>query len=56
VTEAWYRERVTTLRDLLVGEAERQSQLTSEYTFLGPLRFHVRRLVEECCGAVIVAP
>jgi hypothetical protein len=56
VTEAWYRERVTTLRDLLVGEAERQSQLTSEYTFLGPLRFHVRRLVEERCGAAIVAP
>jgi hypothetical protein len=56
VSEAWYRERVTTLRDLLVGEAERQSQLTSEYTFLGPLRFHVRRLVEERCGAVIVAP
>src|SRR5262249_13952279 len=53
VTEAWYRERAVTMRDLFVGEAERQSRLTSEYTFLGPLRFHVRRVVEERCGAML---
>lgn len=56
VTEDWYRERVTTMRDLFVGEAERQSRLTSEYTFLGPLRHHLHRLIEARCGAAIVAP
>jgi len=47
VTDSWYRERAVTMRDLFHGEAERQSRLTSEYTLLGPLRFHVRRLIEE---------
>jgi hypothetical protein len=52
VSERWYRERATTMRDLFQGEAERQSRLTSEYTFTGPLRFHLHRLIEEHCGAV----
>jgi hypothetical protein len=47
VTAEWYRERLTTMRDMLVGDAERQSRLTSEYTFVGPLRFHLHRLIEE---------
>ena len=55
VTESWYRERVTTMRDLFQGEAERQSRITSEYTFAGPLRFHLHRLIEERCGAVVAA-
>jgi hypothetical protein len=55
VSERWYRERVTTMRDLFRGEAERQSRLTSEYTFAGPLRFHLHRLIEERCGASLAA-
>src|SRR5258708_5173109 len=55
VSESWYRERVTTMRDLFRGEAERQSRITSEYTFAGPLRFHLHRLIEERCGAATVA-
>jgi hypothetical protein len=35
------------MRDLFQGEQERQSRLTSEFTLLAPLRYHVRRLVEE---------
>jgi hypothetical protein len=47
VSEQWYRERAVTMRDLFQGEQERQSRLTSEFTLLAPLRFHLRRLVEE---------
>lgn len=54
VTESWYEERAATLRHLLVGEAERQSRLTSEYTFIGPLRFHLHHLIEERCGAAAI--
>jgi len=50
VTERWYRERADTMTDLLQGENERQSRLTSEFTFLGPLRHHLSLLVEERCG------
>jgi hypothetical protein len=46
VPESWYRERVVTLRDLF-SQYERDSRLTSEYTLLGPLRFHLGRLIEE---------
>lgn len=53
VTETWYQERVTTMRDLFRGEAERQSRLTSEYTFAGPLRFHLHRLIEERCASAV---
>ena len=49
VSEAWYRERVVTLRDLF-NHYERDSRLTSEYTLLGPLRFHLGRLIEERTG------
>ena len=47
VSEQWYRERAVTMRDLFRGEQERQSRLTSEFTLLAPLRFHLQRLVEE---------
>ncbi|HEV2720133.1 MAG TPA: hypothetical protein VG323_08945 [Thermoanaerobaculia bacterium] len=47
VSEQWYRERAGTMRDLFKGEQERQSRLTSEFTLLAPLRYHLRRLVEE---------
>ena len=49
VTEAWFEERAETMRDLFHGETERQSRLTSEYTLIGPLRHHVRRIVAERC-------
>ena len=51
VTETWYEERVTTMRDLFHGEIERQSRITSEYTLLGPLRHHIRRAIGEKCGS-----
>jgi hypothetical protein len=50
VTDAWYEERVKTMRELFHGEVERQSRMTSEYTLLAPLRHHVRRLVAARCG------
>ena len=50
VTDSWYRERAATMIDLFQGEQERESQLTSEYTLLGPLRHYVGRLVAERCG------
>ncbi len=50
VTEQWYQERFMTMRDMMRGEAERQSRLTSHYTLLAPLRFQLERLVAERCG------
>lgn len=47
VSDQWYRERATTMRDLFHGEAERQSRLTSRYTLLEPIRFQLGRLVKE---------
>ncbi len=47
VTEQWYQERADTMVDLLQGENDRQSRLTSQYTFLGPLRHHVSLLIAE---------
>jgi hypothetical protein len=49
VTRSWYEERINTLRDDFAGERERQSQLTSWYTLIGPLRYHVSRLIHERC-------
>lgn len=45
VSQQWYEERATTMRDLFHGEAELQSRLTSEYTLLAPLRHHLGRLI-----------
>lgn len=45
VTKQWYDERATTMRDLFRDENERQSRLTSHYTLLEPLRFHLERLI-----------
>jgi len=46
VSDDWYRERTHTLENEMVGENEAQSRLTSHYTLLAPLRFHIERLVE----------
>lgn len=50
VSDQWYRERANTMRDLFHGEEERQSRLTSRYTLLAPLRFHLERVVRERMG------
>jgi hypothetical protein len=47
VSEQWYAERATTMRDLFRGEQERQSRLTSHYTLIEPLRHHLARVVRE---------
>lgn len=53
VTERWYKERSHTLENEMVGDSERQSRLTSEYTFLGVLRHHLQRLIEEKSGSAL---
>ena len=45
VSDQWYDERATTMRDLFRDENERQSRLTSHYTLLEPLRFHLARIL-----------
>jgi hypothetical protein len=40
VNQQWYDERFQTMMDLF-GEKERLSRLTSEYTLMAPLRFHL---------------
>lgn len=47
VDEQWFRERQHTMREMLNGETEDQSRLTSHYTLLGPLRHHLARLIAE---------
>jgi hypothetical protein len=48
VSGIWYRERAAALGQQFVSpEAEQSVALTSEYTLLQPLEFHLRRLIEE---------
>jgi hypothetical protein len=47
VSEQWYTERATTMRDLFRGENERMSRLTSHYTLIEPVRHHLERIVRE---------
>lgn len=47
VTRRWYEERLHMLENEMVGDNVRQSHLTSHYTLLAPLRFHIERLVAE---------
>lgn len=47
VNDQWYEERAVTMRDLFRGENERQSRLTSHFTLLAPLRFHLERVIRE---------
>ena len=49
VTENWYRERTEAMGSLLQGENERQSRLTSEYTFIRPLQHYVAIQIAERC-------
>jgi hypothetical protein len=44
ITKAWYDQRMTTLARQFPDESsDRQLHTTSEFTFLGPLRFHLTR-------------
>ncbi len=47
VSDQWYEERAVTMRDLFRGEQERQSRLTSHFTLMAPLRFHLERVIAE---------
>lgn len=47
VSDQWYAERATTMRDLFRGEKERQSRLTSHYTLMEPLRFQLERVIAD---------
>ena len=47
VSDQWYEERAVTLRDLFRGERERQSRVTSQFTLLAPLRFHLERVIRD---------
>jgi hypothetical protein len=47
VSDEWYRERAVTMRDLFQGENERQSQLTSRFTFLEPMRHQLQQAVAQ---------
>jgi hypothetical protein len=48
VSGIWYRERAAALGEQFTSpEAEKSVALTSEFTLLQPLEFHLRRLIEE---------
>ena len=53
VTEDWYRERAATMKDLFLGKTEAESQRTSHYTLIEPLRHQLQRAVAERCGASV---
>jgi hypothetical protein len=50
VDDQWYEERASTLTQLF-GEKERQSRLTSQYTLIEPLRFHLERAIRRQAAA-----
>ncbi len=53
VTEAWYRERLETLTRSLPGEdVDQRLHLTSDFTLLGPLRFHLFRHIRRQAEAL----
>ena len=45
VDDRWYNERADTMKEMLQGENELQSRLTSEFTLLGPIRYHLQRIL-----------
>lgn len=48
VTEEWYQERVGTLQQQLPdGDVEAMLRLTSEFTLLLPIRFHLTRILRQ---------
>ena len=47
VSDQWYDERAITMRDLFHGENERQSRLTSKFTLIEPVKFHLARAIRQ---------
>lgn len=47
VSEQWFKERSHTLENEMNGAYEAESRLTSRYSLLEPLRFHIERLIAE---------
>ena len=47
VDERWFRERADTMLSLFRDENERQSRLTSHYSLIAPLHFHLGRVIRE---------
>jgi hypothetical protein len=47
VTKEWHDERVMTLEKHFSGEYDQQIRVTSIFTFLAPVEFHLQRLVRE---------
>ena len=56
VTQAWHDERTELMtRSYPHEDSDLLLRLTSEYTFLGPVRFHLRRMAEQRTAALAVA-
>ncbi|HYC59846.1 MAG TPA: hypothetical protein VEK79_09795 [Thermoanaerobaculia bacterium] len=47
VSDQWYDERAITMRDLFHGENERQSRLTSKFTLIEPVKFHLAKAIAQ---------
>lgn len=45
VSDEWYRERAETLAEQFTGDNENQLRLTSQFTLLLPLQFHLARII-----------
>jgi hypothetical protein len=57
VTDAWCAERVEILTRTYPDEnSDQRLHVTSDYTLLGPVRFHLLRAVRERAQALGVAP
>lgn len=52
VSAEWYDERAQLLTNLLNPQTEHLLEVTTRYTLLEPLRFHLCRLVRERCEAL----
>ncbi|HEY7921809.1 MAG TPA: hypothetical protein VII62_01425, partial [Vicinamibacteria bacterium] len=53
VSEAWYRERLEILtRQFATEDVDQRLHLTSDYTLLGPLRFHLFRALRRRAQAL----
>ena len=50
VSEDWYRDRLRMMNDY--PEEDRRLHLTSDYTLLGPLRFHLQRALQRRASAL----
>jgi hypothetical protein len=50
VDREWYEARLHTLENEMIGDNVRKSRLTSHFSLLGPLRFHLERLLEQRIG------